>query len=195
MDIPGPEDGEYPSTLRITSLPAEQAQAATLDRFERWEQGEEVPHVINFEDRSRLRELLTTRRMELLETVMQEPPESIRAFADQIDRNVRDVHHDLHLFFNRAFPRAGPSEAAVRSLRNSANRSRVRILLKTRIGIDRVGVITLQLRAVGSFRSARRRRWEGMVRQRRTSRCDGHRGDRFRCRRRLPCRHCLALVA
>lgn len=97
MDIPDPEESEYPSTLRITSLPAEQAQESTLDRFERAEQGEEVPHVINFEDRSQLRELLTTRRMELIETVMEASSDSIRALADQIDRDVRDVHHDLHL--------------------------------------------------------------------------------------------------
>ncbi|RLM48808.1 transcriptional regulator, partial [Halorubrum sp. Atlit-28R] len=74
---PDPDEVEYPSTLRITSLPAEQAQAAALERAERWEQGEEVPHVVNFEDRTRLRQLLTDRRMELLEEVMERPPESI----------------------------------------------------------------------------------------------------------------------
>ncbi|MBS8126347.1 transcriptional regulator, partial [Haloferax volcanii] len=71
---PDPDEVEYPSTLRITSLPAEQAQAAALERAERWEQGEEVPHVVNFEDRTRLRQLLTDRRMELLEEVMERPP-------------------------------------------------------------------------------------------------------------------------
>lgn len=95
--IPGPDDAEYPSTLRITSLPAAAAQAATQDRMERWEQGEAVPRVINFEDPSRLRELLAPRRMELLESVMEDPPESIRALADRLDRDVHDVHTDLHL--------------------------------------------------------------------------------------------------
>jgi predicted transcriptional regulator len=94
---PGPDEVEYPSTLRITSLPAAQAQAAAVKRAERWEEGEEVPHVVNFEDRSRLRQLLTTRRMELLEAVMEHPPESIRALADHLDRDVHDVHDDLHL--------------------------------------------------------------------------------------------------
>lgn len=95
--MPGPEDVEYPSTLRITSLPAEQAQAAAIERAEQWEQGEEVPHVVNFEDRARLRQLLTNRRMELLEEVMEHPPKSIRALADRLDRDVHDVHNDLHL--------------------------------------------------------------------------------------------------
>jgi predicted transcriptional regulator len=94
---PDADEVEYPSTLRITSLPSKQAQAAAVERAERWEQGEEVPHVVNFEDRSRLRELLTDRRMELLEVVMDHPPESIRALADRLDRDVHDVHDDVHL--------------------------------------------------------------------------------------------------
>jgi predicted transcriptional regulator len=94
---PDPDEAEYPSTLRITSLPAEQAQAAAVERAERWEEGEEVPHVVNFEDRGGLRRLLTDRRMELLEAVMDQPPASIRALADRLDRDVHDVHDDLHL--------------------------------------------------------------------------------------------------
>ena len=94
---PGPDEVEYPSTLRITALPAKRAQAAAVERAERWERGEAVPHVVNFEDRARLRELLTDRRMELLEAVMEQPPESIRALAGRLDRDVRDVHDDLYL--------------------------------------------------------------------------------------------------
>ena len=94
---PGPDEVEYPSTLRIMSLPAEQAQAAALKRAEQWEDGEEVPHVVNFEDRTRVRQLLTDRRMELLEAVMEHTPESMRALADRLDQDVHDVHNDLHL--------------------------------------------------------------------------------------------------
>ena len=94
---PDPDEVEYPSTLRIASKPFEDHKESALDRAERWEQGDEVPHVVNFEDRARLRQLLTDRRMELLETVMERPPESIRALAGRLDRDVRDVHDDLHL--------------------------------------------------------------------------------------------------
>ncbi|GAA0723815.1 putative transcriptional regulator [Halorubrum trapanicum] len=94
---PDPNDAEYPSTLRITSLPAEQAQATAVERAERWEDGEAVPHVVNFEDRTGLRQLLTDRRMELLEAVMERPPESIRALADRLGRDVHTVHDDLSL--------------------------------------------------------------------------------------------------
>jgi len=95
--IPGPDEVEYPTVLRITSKPFEDHKESALDRAERWEQGEEVPHVVNFEDRSRLCKLLSDRRMELLEAVMEHPPESIRALADRLDRDVHDVHDDLHL--------------------------------------------------------------------------------------------------
>lgn len=94
---PGPDEVEYPSTLLITAKPSEAHEQDALDRAERWEQGDAVPHVVNFEDRSRLRELLTDRRMELLEAVMEHPPGSIRALADRLGRDVHDVHSDLHL--------------------------------------------------------------------------------------------------
>ena len=35
--------------------------------------------------------------MELLETVMEQRPERMRALADRLDRDVHDVHDDLHL--------------------------------------------------------------------------------------------------
>lgn len=95
--IPDPEDAEHPSTLRITSLPEEESEKASLDRIERWERGEELPRVLNFQDPARLRELLTHRRMELLEAVMEKPPASMRDLADRLDRDIHDVPSDLHL--------------------------------------------------------------------------------------------------
>ena len=90
-----PEDVEYPSTLRITSKPFEEHKECTLDRAERWERGEEVPHVVNFQDASRLQRVLTPRRLDLVRSLMDEPAESIRALADRLDRDVRQVHDDL----------------------------------------------------------------------------------------------------
>ena len=98
---PDPGDEAYPDILRITALPAGEAHAESRDRLERWEAGEDVEsartRVVNFEDRSQLRRLLTPRREELLEAVMADPPKSIRALADRLDRDVRDVHDDLSL--------------------------------------------------------------------------------------------------
>ncbi|CAI50426.1 HTH domain protein [Natronomonas pharaonis DSM 2160] len=92
-----PEDAEYPSTLRITSKPFADHKESVLDRAERWEQGEEVPHVVNFQDASRLQRILTSRRLELVQSLMGSPAESMRALADRLGRDVRQVHDDLQI--------------------------------------------------------------------------------------------------
>lgn len=88
-----PED--YPAVLRLTSDSEQTHREDALDRVDRWEAGEEVPHVINFQNPSDLRALLTDRRVELLHTVMTDAPASIRELADRVDRDVKSVHNDL----------------------------------------------------------------------------------------------------
>lgn len=88
---------EYPPVLRVTSVPKTQHQRDVLDRLERWEDGEEVPHVVNFQNPSDLRALLTDRRVELLESVMADQPESIRQLADRLERDVKTIHDDLQV--------------------------------------------------------------------------------------------------
>ena len=92
-----PQNADYPDTLRITSKPFEQHKAGTLDRAERWEQGEEVPHVINFQDASRLQRIFTPRRLELIRDLLGAPADSMRGLADRLERDVRQVHDDLQL--------------------------------------------------------------------------------------------------
>ncbi len=92
-----PKDAEYPSALRITSKPFEEHRESALDRAERWERGEEVPHAVNFQDASRLQRVLTPRRLDLVRTLMDESAESIRSLADRLDRDVRQVHDDLRI--------------------------------------------------------------------------------------------------
>jgi len=83
--------------LKITSTPYEQQKSDTLDRIERWEAGEDVPHVVNFQDASRLQRILTPRRLELIRSLLDGPADSIRALADRLDRDVRQVHDDVDL--------------------------------------------------------------------------------------------------
>ncbi|WP_245998571.1 HVO_A0114 family putative DNA-binding protein [Halalkalicoccus subterraneus] len=90
-----PED--YPSILRITSDSEEAHRQNALDRLDRWEAGEEVPHVINFQNPSDLRALLTDRRVELLRSIMAEQPDSIRQLADRLERDVKTIHNDLQI--------------------------------------------------------------------------------------------------
>lgn len=92
-----PEDVKYPSMLRITSKPFEDHKVSALDRAERWEQGEEVPHVVNFQDASRLQRILTPRRLELVQSLMDAPAESMRDLADRLNRDIRQVHDDLQI--------------------------------------------------------------------------------------------------
>ena len=90
-----PED--YPSVLRITSDSDEAHRQDALDRLDRWEAGEEVPHVINFQNPSDLRALLTDRRVELLRSIMTARPDSIRQLAERLGRDVKSVHDDLQV--------------------------------------------------------------------------------------------------
>lgn len=88
---------EYPSVLRITSDSEQTHRQDALDRLDRWEAGEDVPHVVNFQRPSDLRALLTDRRVELLRSIMAERPESIRQLAARLDRDVKSVHDDLQV--------------------------------------------------------------------------------------------------
>lgn len=90
-----PED--YPTVLRITSEPDEAHRQDALDRLDRWEAGEEVPHVVNFQNPSDLRALLTDRRVEILRSIMSHRPDSIRQLAERLDRDVKSVHDDLQI--------------------------------------------------------------------------------------------------
>lgn len=92
-----PADADYPSTLRITSKPFEDHKADALDRAERWEQGDAVPHVVNFQDASRLQRILTPRRLDVVRSLMDAPAASMRDLAARLDRDVRQVHDDLQL--------------------------------------------------------------------------------------------------
>ena len=95
LDDVSPAD--YPSELRITSRSFEVHSRDAVDRAERWEAGEEVPRVINFQNPSDLRGLLTDRRLELLRSIMAESADSIRRLADRVDRDVKSVHNDLQV--------------------------------------------------------------------------------------------------
>jgi predicted transcriptional regulator len=88
---------EFPALLRITSVGEQEAREAALDRAQRWENGEEVPHVVNFQNPSDLRAVLTERRIELLRSIMDEPPESLRALADRLGRGQKQINDDVHL--------------------------------------------------------------------------------------------------
>jgi len=85
-------------TLIITTLP-EEASVDTAVRIAREaaDAGEPAPHRKNFEDPSAVRQLLTPRRLELIEALMDTTPDSISALATDVGRNYREVYEDLHI--------------------------------------------------------------------------------------------------
>ncbi|CCQ33080.1 hypothetical protein HLRTI_002998 [Halorhabdus tiamatea SARL4B] len=91
------DPADYPSVLRVTSESEEAHRQDALDRLDRWEAGEAVPHVINFQHPSDLRALLTDRRVELLRSIMTARPDSIRQLAERLGRDVKSVHTDLQV--------------------------------------------------------------------------------------------------
>lgn len=94
-DVPG---GSRPA-LQITSIPWETFRADSLENVRRFEEGavRGGGHRLNFEDPARIQRLLTPERVELLQSVMTDPPDSVRGLAARLDRHVNDVHHDVQL--------------------------------------------------------------------------------------------------
>jgi len=90
---------EQNQKLRIESAPWESFKERALESAREFDREEENgPRVLSFEDPEQIQRLLTPRRLELLRSVMEDPPESIRQLADRLDRNVSDVHDDVTLF-------------------------------------------------------------------------------------------------
>ena len=94
---PHPETADYPELLLITADPSDVALERELELADQFENDEETPHLLNFENPTDLRKLLTERRLEVLRSISASPPTSIRDLADRLGRAVSDVHEDVHL--------------------------------------------------------------------------------------------------
>lgn len=94
---PAPESVDYPETLRITIASAEDAFEEALDAASSAERGEQTDAVVSFENAKGIRRLLTDRRLELLESLMGKPAESITDLADRLNRSYSVVHDDVEV--------------------------------------------------------------------------------------------------
>lgn len=86
------------TTLKITVGRGEQIEQETIDRIRAAEDGEELADdepLLNFDSYRTLSRFLSDRNLELLATISQEQPESIRAAARLVDRDYREVHRNL----------------------------------------------------------------------------------------------------
>lgn len=85
-----PADVSFPKTLRITVEDVD----AMFDRARGDAAGDGVADeaVRSFASVADIHSLLTDRRLEVLRAIMDEPPESITALAERLERNYADVH-------------------------------------------------------------------------------------------------------
>lgn len=94
-----PRDRPHPSVLRVTVESFDEMREDTLDTVSALSEGEEQAAVVSFPTVGELRKILTDRRLELLQTLMETEgaAESITALAEDLDRDYRTVHDDVSL--------------------------------------------------------------------------------------------------
>ncbi|RJX47825.1 HVO_A0114 family putative DNA-binding protein [Halonotius pteroides] len=94
-----PRDRPYPALLRVTVESFETMQEDALDAVEKIADGESQPAVVSFATVGNLRKILTNRRIELLQYLIDidGAAESITAVANELERDYRTVHDDVSL--------------------------------------------------------------------------------------------------
>lgn len=90
---------EAGGVLTIQSNPLEESFGDLKDSVKAIERGEGVnQHVLNFESPDLFRKLLTPKRLEMIQWLMEnDRPESIRDLARKLDRGKGEVHDDLDI--------------------------------------------------------------------------------------------------
>lgn len=86
------------TTLKITVGRGDHIEEKTLDRIRAAEAGAELDNdqpILNFDSYATLSRFLSDSNLELLQTISQENPASIRATADLVDRDYREVHRNV----------------------------------------------------------------------------------------------------
>ena len=92
-----PRNRPHPDILRVTVETFDEMHEDTLAATEALAEGEAQPAVVSFATVAELRKILTDRRLELLQALMDTDgaAESISALADALDRDYRTVHDDV----------------------------------------------------------------------------------------------------
>ena len=82
-------------TLKISSKTFEQFEDDSVEKLEKFKEGEDVSHSLSFEDPTRLRKLLTEKRIEIIQHLMENDVDSIGELSEQLDRGIKEVSKDL----------------------------------------------------------------------------------------------------
>lgn len=85
-----------PQTLEVR-LDGENQTDKLLADIQAMERGEDVPerHVLVLDTEAELQRLLSPSNLDLLRAIRQHEPESMRAVADLVDRDFKEVHRNL----------------------------------------------------------------------------------------------------
>jgi len=94
-----PRDRPHPDVLRVTVESADEMHEGTVDDVVAVASGDAPPAVVSFPTVDQLRKILTDRRIELLQALVNTDgaAESITALAEDLDRDYRTVHDDVSL--------------------------------------------------------------------------------------------------
>ena len=85
-------------TLKVTIGERDRLDQRTRSRIKAAQEGEDLDDakpVLNFGSYAELSRLLSPKNLELLETVSEHRPESIREAAELVDRDYKQVHRNL----------------------------------------------------------------------------------------------------
>jgi predicted transcriptional regulator len=85
-------------TLKVTVGERDRLDQQTRRRIKAAQDGEELNDsqpVLNFSSYAELNRLLSPKNLELLETIANHEPDSIRESADLVDRDYKQVHRNL----------------------------------------------------------------------------------------------------
>jgi predicted transcriptional regulator len=83
--------------LKISAKSFEEFKEDSLEKMEEFEDGEDVPHSVSFEDPIKLRKVLTEKRIELIQFLIDNEVESIGELAKELDRGLKEVGKDLNI--------------------------------------------------------------------------------------------------
>lgn len=88
---------EDENILKISAKSFEEFKEDSLEKMEEFEEGRDVPNSVSFEDPTKLRKVLTEKRIELIQFLMDNEVESIGELAENLDRGLKEVGKDLNL--------------------------------------------------------------------------------------------------
>lgn len=83
--------------LKISARSFEDFKEESLEKMEEFEEGEDVPHSVSFEDPTKLRKILTEKRIELIQFLMDNEVGSTSELAEKLDRGIKEVSEDIQL--------------------------------------------------------------------------------------------------